>query len=135
MMSNMYVKGEINSETWTYVYIGATVQVACKEAVSGAVTVKKEGVTDASGKYRVEVEGDHQDEVCEVSLLKSSDPNCSEVDQSIYVNQTAIVSLTRKDGVVSPLRTVNPLGFFKTQILPQCLSILGELKQHMSNDL
>ena len=56
---------------------GAMVRVDCRDVVSGNLTLSKEAVTDGCGKYTVEMDGDHEDDMCEVSLVKSNDPECS----------------------------------------------------------
>ncbi|XP_028794797.1 olee1-like protein [Neltuma alba] len=111
---------------------GATVRLECKEAESGKVTLSKEAVTDGSGGYSVEIEGDREDESCEVVLVKSSDPECSEIDASSFGTQAAKVSVTRNNGIVSPVRSANPLGFLRNQPLPECGAVLQEL--HLAAD-
>ncbi|XP_004485892.1 olee1-like protein [Cicer arietinum] len=105
---------------------GATVRMECKED-NGTVTFSKEAVTDASGTYRVEVDGDHEDEVCEITLAKSPRKDCSEVDSDSHLEQAARISITNNNGIVSPLRTANPLGFLKKERLPGCADVLKDL--------
>ncbi|XP_054803711.1 olee1-like protein [Prosopis cineraria] len=107
---------------------GATVRLECREVESGKVTLSKEAVTDGSGGYSVEIEGDHEDESCEVVLARSSDPECGEIQGSSFLNQAARVSVTRNNGIVSPVRTANPLGFLRKQPLPECGAVLHELE-------
>lgn len=98
----------------------------CKEE-NGTITFSKEAVTDARGTYRLEIDGDHEDDVCEVVLVKSPRKDCSEVDTDSHLKQAARVSITKNNGIVSSLRTANPLGFLKNQRLPGCSQMLREL--------
>ncbi|KAK7247154.1 hypothetical protein RIF29_42031 [Crotalaria pallida] len=106
---------------------GATVRVECKEIEGGKVTFSKEAKTDAKGFYKVEVDGDHEEETCEVVLVKSSREDCSEVDRESHLAQAAQVSITRNNGITSPIRTANPLGFLKKVNKPECKDVLSEL--------
>lgn len=107
--------------------LGASVRVECKEIEGGKVTFSKEALTDGSGSYKVEVDGDHEEEVCEVVLVKSSKPDCTEVDKESHLAQAARVSITRNNGITSPVRSANPLGFLKKERLPVCKEVLREL--------
>lgn len=106
---------------------GATVRLECREVGSGKVTLSKEAVTDGSGRYSVEIEGDREDESCQVVLVKSSDPECSEIGSS-FMNEAAKVSITRNNGIVSPVLSANPLGFLHRKPLPECGAVLHELE-------
>ncbi|KAL2340564.1 hypothetical protein Fmac_008504 [Flemingia macrophylla] len=107
---------------------GATVRVECSQVDNAKnVTFSKEAVTDASGTYKVEVDGDHEEDTCEVVLLKSPRKDCSEVDTESHLQQAARVSITKNNGIVSPVRQANPLGFLKKDSLPDCADLLKEL--------
>nr|ACU23617.1 unknown [Glycine max] len=107
---------------------GATVRVTCSQVDNAKnVTFSKEAVTDASGSYKVEVEGDHEEDTCEVTLLKSPRPDCSEIDRESHLQQAARISITKNNGIVSPFRQANPLGFLKKDRLPGCADLLKEL--------
>jgi len=105
---------------------GATVRVQCKED-NGTVTFNKEATTDKSGKYSVEIDGDHEDETCEVVLCKSPRKDCSDVDSDSHLQQAAKISVTNNNGIVSPIRAASPLGFLKKERLPACGEVLKEL--------
>ncbi|KAK4271694.1 hypothetical protein QN277_020346 [Acacia crassicarpa] len=106
---------------------GATVRLECREKESGNVTLSKEAVTDGTGGYSVEIEEDHEDEACQVVLVQSRDPECSEINVSPLGNQVARVSVTRNNGMVSPVLAANPLGFIRKQPLPECSAVFEEL--------
>lgn len=114
---------------------GATVRVECKEVDGGNVTFSKEAKTDARGSYRVEVDGDHEDEVCAVQLVNSPRSDCSEIDTGSHLDQAARISITNNNGIVSPVRQANPLGFLKKERLPGCAEVLRELGIHEDGTL
>ncbi|RYQ82591.1 olee1-like protein [Arachis ipaensis] len=130
-----YIEGKVYCDTCRLQFItklsefleGATVRVECKEQEGGSVTFSKEAVTDSSGIYKLEVDGDHEDELCAVKLVKSPRSDCSEVDSELHLDQSARISITNNNGIVSPYRQANPLGFLKKERLPDCAKILKEL--------
>ncbi|TKY71833.1 Olee protein [Spatholobus suberectus] len=107
---------------------GATVRVECSQVDNSKnVTFNEEAMTDSSGLYRVEVEGDHEEDTCQVVLVKSPREDCSEIDQDTYLQKAARISITKNNGIVSPVRQANPLGFLKAERLPGCADLLQEL--------
>ena len=102
-------------------------RLECRDTEGASVTYSNDAVTDESGTYRIPVDGDHEDEVCSVQLLKSSVPDCSEVSNEPYSKLSARVSLTANNGMASPVRQANPLGFLKKEPLPECPEVLREL--------
>ncbi|KAE9594505.1 hypothetical protein Lal_00001205 [Lupinus albus] len=109
---------------------GATVRVECKEENSEKVTFSKEALTDSSGSYKVEVDGDHEEEICEVKLVKSPRPDCAEIDKEFHLEQSAKISITKNNGIVSDVRNANPLGFLRKKRLPACAEVLKDLGVH-----
>lgn len=108
-------------------FAGATVRLECKEREGGRVTFSKEAETNENGSYRISVEGDHEEEICEVVLVKSGDPNCSEIHREAYHDMNARVSLTKNNGIASDVREANPLGFLRKEKLDVCSEVLREL--------
>ncbi|XVF25650.1 hypothetical protein REPUB_Repub13aG0231600 [Reevesia pubescens] len=106
---------------------GAKVRLECKDRESGKLTFSVDGKTDATGTYRLKVEGDHEEEVCEVELIESSDPECSEIDQENYLRKGAQIVLTKDAGMSTDARHANPLGFMVKERLPECTEVLREL--------
>ena len=100
--------------------------VCREEANAGNETFTGEGVTDKNGVYKIEVDGDHEEEICEVSLLESADEECSDIPTDGY-GHFARVSITGNNGIINPVRQANPLGFLKKDALPQCKEVLREL--------
>ncbi|XVE51459.1 hypothetical protein DITRI_Ditri02bG0042500 [Diplodiscus trichospermus] len=106
---------------------GAKVRLECRDREGGTLTYSVDGETDASGTYHIKVEGDHEEEVCEVALVESSDPSCSEIDKENFLRKSARISLTKDNGITSDTRLANPLGFMVKERLPECTEVLREL--------
>ncbi|KAG6588217.1 hypothetical protein SDJN03_16782, partial [Cucurbita argyrosperma subsp. sororia] len=105
---------------------GAKVKLVCREEEGGSETLAVEAETGKNGEYTIKVDGDHEEEVCEVNLVKSSDDDCAEVPTDGFGHR-ARVSITANDGITNPMRQANPLGFMKKETLPQCKEVLREL--------
>ena len=96
----------------------------CRNRTEGSITYKQEAVTNESGKYRIPVEGDHEDEICEISVINSPREDCNEFMEAW---KKARVVLTKKDGLCEALRFANNLGFLKKEALPGCAEVLKEM--------
>ncbi|WOL08926.1 pollen-specific protein C13-like [Canna indica] len=111
-------------ETSASKYIeGAKVKLECKHFDSGAVEHTSEGVTDATGTYHIEVEHNHEEEICEVVLVKSPMSGCTEVDGD---RSRARVLVSGRSGLATEIRYTNSLGFLKSQPLPECGLLLQQ---------
>ncbi|KFK28529.1 hypothetical protein AALP_AA7G008600 [Arabis alpina] len=107
---------------------GAKVKLECRSRTNGTITLTKEAVTDKTGSYKMEVTGDHEEEVCELVLVQSPDSGCSDVSKEAYLRNAAKISLTANDGIVShETRIVNPLGFMVQTPLADCPAAFKEL--------
>ncbi|KAL4627103.1 hypothetical protein ACB092_05G143500 [Castanea dentata] len=93
---------------------GATVGIECRDREGGSITHSA-------------VEEEHEEDICAVSLIKSTNPDCSEVSKDPFLKKSARVSLTSNNGISSSVRLANPLGFLKKEALPQCAEVLKEL--------
>ncbi|XVE50097.1 hypothetical protein DITRI_Ditri01bG0134000 [Diplodiscus trichospermus] len=104
---------------------GATVKLECRNrTVGGGITYSREAVTDEKGKYSIQVEGDHEEEICEVRVIKSPREDCNELMEAW---NKARVLLTNKVGIMQPLRFANSLGFLKKEAVPGCAQLLKEM--------
>ncbi|KAK3012519.1 hypothetical protein RJ639_008005 [Escallonia herrerae] len=106
---------------------GAAVRLECrKRDGSENVTYSVEGVTDAEGLYHLPVEGEHEDEICEVILVKSPREDCSE--QMDEFNRARVVC-SSNSGIdnAGQVRYANALGFMIKEALPGCKQVLDEL--------
>jgi len=103
-------------------HAGATVEMECRHFESQQVHDKAQATTDAGGWYKMEIGGDHQDEICDVRLLKSPEADCAEIELS---RDRCRVPLTGNDGIKqSGVRYANPIAFFRKEPLPNCGELL-----------
>ncbi|XP_028756104.1 olee1-like protein [Neltuma alba] len=107
---------------------GATVRLRCMDAENPKnITLDKEGTTDENGVYKIVVDGDHAEEVCEVVPIKSSKEDCAEWDEAKHLQQSAKISITNKNGMKARLRSASPMGFSRKQPLAECAEALKEI--------
>lgn len=95
----------------------------CKKEEGNNVTYVKESTTDKNGIYKINVDGEHEEEVCEVSTNSNGKGECS----LPMANKSDRIGLTKNMGVSSLVRFVNPLGFMSKSIDSQCGSVISEL--------
>ncbi|XP_065853661.1 olee1-like protein [Euphorbia lathyris] len=106
---------------------GATVKLECKDRVGGKVTYTEEATTDASGHYEIQVDGDHEDEICEVLPVKAPDGDCNEISTDKFNRNAARISLTTHNGIANDRREANPIGFLKKERSIECVEVLREM--------
>lgn len=102
-------------------------RLECREREGGKMTFNVDGETDHTGTYHLPVSGDHEEEICEINLIKSPFPDCSEIPKGGYSKAVARVSLTSNSGLATNVRLANPIGFMKKEPLAECREILDEL--------
>ncbi|XP_034698616.1 olee1-like protein [Vitis riparia] len=132
---HFFVKGQVYCDTCRIQFItrvseyvpGAKVRLECRDREGGSVTYSIDGETDETGSYRLPVEGEHEEEVCEVQLIKSSKPECSEISRGMFARRSARISLASNNGMASSDRLANPLGFLRQESLSECPEVLKEL--------
>ncbi|KAI4371394.1 hypothetical protein MLD38_019635 [Melastoma candidum] len=130
-----FVEGKVYCDTCRAQFVtrvseymaGARVKLECRTIEAGDLTYSLEGVTDASGMYSLPIDGDHSTDVCEVILVKSSHPGCEEIGTGPFLRNSARISLTSDNGMATPIRQANPLGFLAKVPLPVCAQVLREL--------
>ncbi|XP_052206804.1 anther-specific protein LAT52-like [Diospyros lotus] len=103
---------------------GAEVELKCRHLENKTETLSVTGRTNKDGHYKLAVEGDHDDEMCEVNVISSPNPECNEHNSEI---SSAIVSLAKNSGIRSDSRFCNPIGFRKKTALPNCAEVFDEL--------
>ncbi|CAM8889524.1 unnamed protein product [Rhodiola kirilowii] len=101
----------------------AKVGLECRNRETGELTYAEEGVTDATGTYRIEVSGDHEEDICEVKTVKSPRKDCNE----IAAWDKAMVVITKHNGAITPVRFANSIGFTKKIAVDGCKEALTEL--------
>ncbi|GAB4827194.1 hypothetical protein Ancab_034084 [Ancistrocladus abbreviatus] len=130
-----FVEGQVYCDTCRARFVtkvsqyleGATVRLECRNITGGEITYQVDGVTDKNGLYSLPVDGDYEDDICEVQLVKSPRQDCSEIPSDPYSKLAARVPLTSNNGVVDPTRPTAPLGFMINTPLPECPEVLKEL--------
>ncbi|KAF5735011.1 putative Anther-specific protein LAT52 precursor [Tripterygium wilfordii] len=128
----LYVEGRVYCDTCrvqfetklTEYMEAASVRLQCRNRTSDKITYTFEELTDSNGIYHIPVEGDHEEEICEVKLLKSSRDDCSE---RATRRLTGRVLITKNVGVATPIRYANSLGFMKKEPLPGCTQELQRM--------
>ncbi|KAK8368646.1 hypothetical protein V6Z11_A01G056500, partial [Gossypium hirsutum] len=103
------------------------VHLECKNRTDERIVYSKDAVSDKLGMYSIPVEGDHEDELREVSLIESPRKNCNEMMESW---RKARVMLTRRDGVTDLTRQTNSLRFkIKAEDVDTkaCVKVLEEM--------
>ena len=91
-------------------------------------------MTDKSGHYTFQVSGDYEDDICQITLVKSSNDDCSEIATEAIGQQGAQISLTSNNGEATPVRNANPLGFMKKEPLPECDAVIKELEMDFNEE-
>ncbi|WVZ97081.1 hypothetical protein U9M48_042642 [Paspalum notatum var. saurae] len=101
---------------------GAKVQMECRHFETQELHHKAEATTDAGGWYRLEVQDDHQEEICEVMVIKSPEADCAEIER---FRDRSRIPLTRNNGIEQRgIRYANPIAFFRKEPLKNCGEIL-----------
>lgn len=110
-----------------YVCADARVKLECRDPEEGHLTLSVDGKTDASGKYNIDVDGDHDDEMCQVVLVSSPNKDCNEIPKEAFEPLSAKVVLTTNSGISGRVRQANPLGFMVKEAIPDCYQLYKEL--------
>ena len=100
------------------------VKLECTKIEDGSLTYTIEGKTDKDGVYSLAVDGDHEDENCQLKTLTSSHADCNEI---MNLRDSDRIVLTKNMGVSSMARYVNSLGFMTKTVDPQCADIIKQL--------
>lgn len=111
------VKNNLRKPSQTSSCAGATVRLECKDLETKAVTYAVEGLTGPCGHYTLAVTGDHEKDNCQVSVVKSATPECSEPMGALEKSR---VVCTANSGIHTAARYANPIGFMTTLANPQC---------------
>lgn len=88
-------------------------------------TFKTEGKTDKDGKYKLTVEGDHENDICEVTLVNSPRTDCSEIVPDMVNNR---VVCSKNVGMHNAVRFVNPLFFQKDKPVEGCKELIEKME-------
>ncbi|CAN4085150.1 unnamed protein product [Withania somnifera] len=104
---------------------GTKVRIECRHRVrvTEAPIYTVEGMTNSEGEYNILVNSDRGDDVCDVVLVKSPDPNCAKPNAG---RDRSRVMLTRNNGIISDIRFANAMGFLRDEPLTSCTQILQQ---------
>ncbi|XP_010538956.1 PREDICTED: major pollen allergen Lol p 11 [Tarenaya hassleriana] len=115
-------------ETPASTYIpGAVVKLECKDRRSMELVYSHEARTDSTGAYKIWVNEDHEDQLCDIMLVKSPQLGCSKVSHG---RERARVTLTRYNGIASDDRYVNNMGFERDEALSGCSEIMRQYQEN-----
>ncbi|MQL90226.1 hypothetical protein Taro_022817 [Colocasia esculenta] len=85
-----------------------------------------DGVTDREGKYKIEVDGEHDDEICESVLVSSPKSVCA---TPLTGRDRSRVMLSHANVVVSNKSIANNLGFRRVAAMDSCSEIMRETQE------
>ncbi|WOH11934.1 hypothetical protein DCAR_0831430 [Daucus carota subsp. sativus] len=107
---------------------GATVRLECRNREQDTnLTFSGEATTDDTGTYHITVDDDHEDDICEVKLVKSPDPQCSEINLEKNTRYGARVSLAANSGMASNVRMASPICFLTNKAHEDCDDLIREI--------
>ncbi|CAH9147599.1 unnamed protein product [Cuscuta epithymum] len=103
---------------------GAIVQLNCRNIDNRTLTYSVQGVTEAGGRYSLTVEGDHEKDICDVTVVKSPREDCKETVAGL---EKARVICTSNVGIQGSTRHANPLFFMKDKADAECPKVMQEI--------
>ncbi|OAY23327.1 protein DOWNSTREAM OF FLC [Manihot esculenta] len=115
-------------ETAKTTYIaGAKVRVECKDRKTMDLVYSKEGTTDSTGTYKIYIDEDHQDQLCDAMLIRSPIKDCNSPSSG---RDRARVILTGYNGIASNKRFANAMGFMKDEAISGCTELLRQYQEY-----
>ncbi|KAK9146247.1 hypothetical protein Sjap_006150 [Stephania japonica] len=127
-----YVEGKVYCDTCRIAFEtsvsefipGSRVRLECKDREGGHITYSVSDETDSTGTYQIKVEGEHEEEICEVVLVQSGRPDCKEV---LAGRDRARILLSSNNGIEDSTRFANSLGFLKDKPIASCPKVLAKM--------
>lgn len=111
-----------------FIHAGAEVGLQCRNQTINIVTLTVEGQTDEQGLYKLLVERNHEGEICEMILMKSTMDDCNEIPNEGHAKESARITLTNNNGIAETTRHTNSLFFVKKNPSPECDEVFKELQ-------
>ncbi|XP_047324079.1 protein DOWNSTREAM OF FLC-like [Impatiens glandulifera] len=102
---------------------GARVRIECRDRTSQEIVYSIGGTTDSTGTYKIDIDEDHEDQICEVTLVSSPRRDCAEADPGR--DRTRVI-LTRHNGMASTRRFANAMGFLRYESLAGCRRVMSQ---------
>nr|GMD84158.1 anther-specific protein LAT52-like [Ipomoea batatas] len=103
---------------------GVVVRLDCKNIDNETLTYSVQGETGPDGKYSLSVDGDHENDMCDVTVVKSPKEDCKETVAGL---EKARVVCTENVGMDGSVRYANPLFFMKRKADERCPQVLKEI--------
>lgn len=101
---------------YIYIYRSNSADGVCRHFETQQLHHKAEATVNEWGWYKMEVSEDHREEICEVVLLRSPEPECAEIER---FRDRSRVALTGNNGIKQGgLWYANPIAFFRKDPLP-----------------
>ncbi|ONK75526.1 uncharacterized protein A4U43_C03F17810 [Asparagus officinalis] len=104
----------------------AKVRVQCRTRATSEKTCSFDGVTDATGTYKILVADEHEHDICESVLISSPDGSCQKIVQG---RERAQVFLTHNNGMASDTRFANALGFERKTPFAFCAQLMKQYEE------
>ncbi|KAH9611456.1 hypothetical protein KSS87_009106 [Heliosperma pusillum] len=102
---------------------GAKVKVQCRHRSTQEVLYEAEALTDDTGSYKIYVEKDQKNNVCDAMLVSSPHRRCKLADPG---RDRSRVVLTSDNGIVSNDRYANNMGFLMDQPMNFCNQLMQQ---------
>ncbi|XP_065882014.1 protein DOWNSTREAM OF FLC-like [Euphorbia lathyris] len=115
-------------ETPKTTYIaGAKVRVECKDRKTMELVYSKEATTDSTGTYKMYINEDHQDQLCDAMVVSSPQLSCKNPSSG---RDRARVILTNYNGIASNKRFANAMGFEAEEAMSGCTELLRQYQEY-----
>jgi len=111
-------------ETSASTYLqGAKVKLQCRQRHTQEILYEADAETDATGSYKIYVNKDQKNNVCDTMLVSSPHRFCKTADPG---RDRSRVVLTGNNGIVSNDRYANNMGFLMDQPLSFCSQLMQQ---------
>ncbi|MQL83284.1 hypothetical protein Taro_015770 [Colocasia esculenta] len=121
-----WVRREWASGGWSQRAMDAKLRVEYRNWLTAILMYMADDVTDREGKYRIEVDGEHDDEICESVLVSSPKSVCA---TPLTGRDRSRIVLSHANGVVSNKRIADNLGFRRVAAMDGCSEIMRETQE------
>ncbi|KAK9748962.1 hypothetical protein RND81_02G093200 [Saponaria officinalis] len=101
----------------------AKVKLECRHRYTQEVLYEAEAITDATGTYKIYVDKDQKNNVCDTMLVSSPHRQCKLADPG---RDRSRVVLTSNNGIVSNDRYANNMGFLMDQPMNFCAQLMQQ---------
>lgn len=103
--------------------LGVKVKLECRHRQTQEVLYSAVATTDRTGSYKIFVENDQKENICDTMLLSSPHRRCKLADPG---RDRSRVVLTSNNGVVSNDRYANNMGFTVEEPMSYCAQLMQQ---------